>query len=57
MNTQATTDADKRHHFPSEIIAHGVWLYFRFCLSYRDVEELLRHCHIWTRPQRPGALA
>jgi transposase-like protein len=46
MNTQATTDADKRHHFPSEIIAHGVWLYFRFCLSYRDVEELLRHCQI-----------
>jgi putative transposase len=41
MNTQATTDADKRHRFPSEIIAHGVWLYFRFCLSYRDVEELL----------------
>ena len=24
-----------------EIINHGVWLYFRFCLSYRDVEELL----------------
>ncbi len=24
-----------------EIISHGVWLYFRFCLSYRDVEELL----------------
>ena len=41
MNTQATTDVYKRHRFPSEIIAHGVWLYFRFCLSYRDVEELL----------------
>ncbi len=24
-----------------EIIAHAVWLYFRFALSYRDVEELL----------------
>jgi putative transposase len=24
-----------------EIISHGVWLYFRFCLSYRDVEALL----------------
>ena len=22
--------------FPAEIISHGVWLYFRFCLSYRD---------------------
>ena len=29
----------KRHRFPVEIISHGVWLYFRFCLSYRDVEE------------------
>jgi putative transposase len=31
----------KNHRFPTEIISHGVWLYFRFCLSYRDVEELL----------------
>jgi putative transposase len=31
----------KNHRFPAEIISHGVWLYFRFCLSYRDVEELL----------------
>jgi transposase-like protein len=31
----------KHHRFPSEISSHGVWLYFRFCLSYRDVEELL----------------
>src|ERR671911_1974846 len=31
----------KHHRFPSEIISHGVWLYFRFCLSFREVEELL----------------
>jgi putative transposase len=31
----------KNHRFPTEIISHGVWLYFRFCLSYRDVEERL----------------
>ena len=31
----------KRHRFPAEIIRHGVWLYFRFCLSYRDVEEMM----------------
>jgi putative transposase len=31
----------KRHRFPAEIISHAVWLYCRFCLSYRDVEELL----------------
>jgi len=31
----------KNHRFPAEIISHAVRLYFRFCLSYRDVEELL----------------
>lgn len=30
-----------RHRFPQEIIRHAVWLYYRFCLSYRDVEDLL----------------
>jgi len=30
-----------RHRFPSEIISHCVWLYFRFSLSFRDVEELM----------------
>src|SRR5512132_4201269 len=40
MNTPSTTRY-KHHRFPAEIISHGVWLYYRFCLSYRDVEELL----------------
>ena len=31
----------KRHRFPAEIISHCVWLYFRFSLSYRDVEEMM----------------
>ena len=31
----------KRHRFPGEIISHAVWLYYRFLLSYRNVEELL----------------
>ena len=31
----------KRHRFPPEIIRHAVWLYARFTLSYRDVEDLL----------------
>lgn len=30
-----------RHRFPAEVIQHVVWLYFRFPLSYRDVEDLL----------------
>src|SRR5215212_2424609 len=29
------------HRFPAEIIQHAIWLYLRFTLSYRDVEELL----------------
>ena len=31
----------RRHRFPVEIIKHAVWLYFRFPLSFRDVEDLL----------------
>lgn len=38
------TDRDplyRRHGFPAEIIAHAVWLYFRFPLSLRMLEDLL----------------
>ncbi len=31
----------KRHRFPADIIRHSVWLYARFTLNYRDVEEML----------------
>ncbi|KMK63882.1 hypothetical protein IMCC21224_1732 [Puniceibacterium sp. IMCC21224] len=31
----------KRHRFPPQIIAHVVWLYVRFNLSLREVEELM----------------
>ena len=31
----------KRHRFPPDVIRYAVWLYFRFTLSIRDVEELL----------------
>ena len=31
----------KRHRFPPEIIQHAVWLYRRFNLSHRDIEDLL----------------
>jgi putative transposase len=30
-----------RHRFPAEVISHAVWLYFRFPLSLRTVEEML----------------
>ncbi|MCA9455566.1 MAG: hypothetical protein KC587_02815 [Nitrospira sp.] len=47
MNT--TTPSYQRHRFSSEIISHAAWLYHRFCLSFREVEELLRtrdHHHL-----------
>ncbi|MFT4520246.1 MAG: putative transposase [Halioglobus sp.] len=31
----------KRHRFPPDIIAYAVWLYHRFNLSHRDIEDLL----------------
>ena len=31
----------KGHRFPPEIISHSVWLYHRFTLSFRDVEDLM----------------
>jgi putative transposase len=37
----STTPSYKHHRFPPEIIAHGVWLYLRFGLSLRAVEEML----------------
>jgi len=30
-----------RHQFPPDIIRHAVWLYLRFTLSFRDIEDLL----------------
>jgi putative transposase len=41
MTPPGTPERYKNHRFPAEIINHRVWLYYRFCLSYRDVEELL----------------
>ena len=31
----------RRHRFPGEIISYCIWLYYRFSLSYRDIEELM----------------
>jgi putative transposase len=41
MKTHTTALNYKGFRFPPEIISHAVWLYFRFSLSFRDVEELL----------------
>jgi len=39
--TDDLTVAFKRYKFPPEVIRQAVWLYFRFTLSLRDVEELM----------------
>jgi putative transposase len=41
MTPPADPERYKNHRCPGEIISHGVWLYYRFPLSYRDVQELL----------------
>jgi len=45
-------DAKQFYHgyrFPPTVISHAVWLYYRFCLSLRDVEDLLaeRGIAVW----------
>jgi putative transposase len=51
------------HRFPPEIISYSVWVYHRFCLSFRDVEDLLAQrgiivsyetIRIWCRKFGPG---
>ncbi len=41
METSAAEALDKGHRFPAQIISHCVWLYVRFPLSFRDVEEMM----------------
>jgi putative transposase len=41
MQPTTTSSLYKGFRFPAEMISHAVWLYHRFNLSYRDVEELL----------------
>ncbi len=56
--------SSKRHRYPADVIRHAVWLYHRFTLSLRDVEELLAERGIevsyetircWCAKFEPGA--
>jgi putative transposase len=38
---EAVAPSYKGFRFPAEIISHGVWLYHRFPLSFREVEEMM----------------
>lgn len=49
--------------FPPEVISYAVWVYYRFCLSFRDVEDLLAErkiivsyamIRIWCQKFGPG---
>ncbi len=57
-----STPAYYRHRFPSQIISHCVWLYFRFTLSFRDVEEMMNErgvtvsCNRWCEKNVHGGL-
>ena len=37
----STAPSYRGYRFPREIIAHCVWLYFRFNLSFRDIQEMM----------------
>ena len=37
----STAPSYRGYRFPAEIISRCVWLYFRFCLSFRDVQEMM----------------
>jgi transposase-like protein len=41
MTSSASTRPYKHYRFPGEMISHAVWLYFRCCVSHRDLVELL----------------
>ena len=41
MTKAKQSGAFKGHRFPSEIISYPVWAYFRFPMSFRDVEYIL----------------
>ncbi|WP_201394355.1 IS6 family transposase [Ktedonobacter sp. SOSP1-85] len=41
MKTEKLASLYRGYRFPAEIISHCVWLYFRFPLSFRDIEEMM----------------
>jgi len=45
----------RRHRFPPTVIQHAIWLYLRFTLSYRDVEDLLVERGLEVSYERCGA--
>lgn len=48
-------DLCKHRRFPGKIIQHAAWLYFRFRLSFRDVEDFLASV-VFSYPMNPFAV-
>jgi putative transposase len=46
MHTPTFPSHYKHHRFPTETTSHGAWLHFRFCLSYRDIAQLMATCGV-----------
>jgi len=57
MKTSNNSPIYRRHRFPPEVIAYAVWLYFKFPLSLRMVEDLLAERGIIASHQRQETLA
>ena len=55
MTPDVSPERYKNHRFPPEIISHAVWLYCRFTLSYRDVQEMLFARGIRVSPMKRSA--
>ena len=46
----------KRHRFPPDVIGYAGWLYHRFNLSHRDIEDLLAERAYFGQPRVDSAL-
>jgi transposase-like protein len=57
MSSPAAKSPYAGYRFPAEVISHAVWLYFRFPLSLRMVEEMLGAHHPNAIHLRRGARA
>jgi hypothetical protein len=55
MTSPADTERYKHHRFPGAIISHGVWLFYRFTLSYESIKKLGSAAGLQTTPAGPPA--
>ena len=52
----STSESRYRHRFPIEVVEECVWLYFRFALSYRNIEEMMAKRGVPVTPPGRGSL-